>query len=46
MLVAWVGPYTVTAVTPYNVFKVEHLVPGDEADVHASWLKFFVDKDL
>ncbi|KAE9020694.1 hypothetical protein PF010_g6585 [Phytophthora fragariae] len=46
LLVTWVGPCVVTAAQAYNAFKVKHLVTGEELDVHASRLKFFVDKDL
>jgi hypothetical protein len=46
LLVTWVGPYAVTAAQAHNVFKVKHLVTGEELAVHSSRLKFFADKDL
>ncbi|KAG3184816.1 hypothetical protein PC128_g13605 [Phytophthora cactorum] len=46
LLVAWVRLYAVIAALPYTVFKLKHLVTGDDLEVHASRLKLFADKDL
>ncbi|KAE9028490.1 hypothetical protein PR003_g12363 [Phytophthora rubi] len=43
--VTWVGPYRVTRADTHS-FRVQHLVTGDEADVHASRLKMYADDSL
>uniref|UniRef100_H3H850 Chromo domain-containing protein n=1 Tax=Phytophthora ramorum TaxID=164328 RepID=H3H850_PHYRM len=43
--VTWVGPYRVVRADTHS-FRVQHLVTGDELDVHASRLKMYADEDL
>lgn len=40
-----IGPYMVTRADPHS-FRVQHLVTGEETDVHASRLKFYLDSSL
>ncbi|KAG2899461.1 hypothetical protein PC129_g17093 [Phytophthora cactorum] len=40
--VTWIGPYRVTRADTHS-FCVQHLVTGEELDVHASRLKLYVD---
>jgi hypothetical protein len=42
LLVTWIGPYRVIRADPYS-FTIEHLITGEQADVHASRLKFYAD---
>jgi hypothetical protein len=43
--VTWVGPYRVVRADAHS-FRVQHLVTGDELDVHASRLKMYADDSL
>ncbi|GMF39813.1 unnamed protein product [Phytophthora fragariaefolia] len=43
--VTWVGPYRVVRADAHS-FRVQHLVTGDELDVHASRLKMYADSSL
>lgn len=43
--VTWVGPYRVIRAEAHS-FRVQHLVTGDEMDVHASRLKMYADESL
>ncbi|OWY95378.1 hypothetical protein PHMEG_00034631, partial [Phytophthora megakarya] len=43
--VTWVGPYRVVRADAHS-FAVQHLVTGDELDVHSSRLKFYADDSL
>uniref|UniRef100_H3H8F2 Chromo domain-containing protein n=1 Tax=Phytophthora ramorum TaxID=164328 RepID=H3H8F2_PHYRM len=43
--VTWVGPYRVVRADTHS-FRVQHLVTGDELDVHASRLKMYADEDF
>ncbi|GMF20662.1 unnamed protein product [Phytophthora fragariaefolia] len=43
--VTWVGPYCVVHADAH-LFGLQHLVTGDELDVHASWLKVYGDRSL
>ncbi|GMF38608.1 unnamed protein product [Phytophthora fragariaefolia] len=43
--VVWVGPYRVVRADAHS-FRVQHLVTGDELDVHASRLKTYADDSL
>lgn len=45
LLVTWIGPYQVIRADEHS-FRVRHLITGAEADVHASRLKFYADKDF
>eukprot|EP00644_Phytophthora_capsici_P019272 jgi/Phyca11/132445/e_gw1.167.10.1 len=45
LLVRWVGPFLVLRALPHS-FVVQHLLTGDEYDVHGSRLKFYHDSDL
>lgn len=43
--VTWIGPYRVIRADSHS-FRVQHLVTGDELDVHASRLKLYADSSL
>ncbi|KAE9070151.1 hypothetical protein PF010_g26396 [Phytophthora fragariae] len=43
--VTWVGPYRVVRADSHS-FRVEHLVTGEQLDVHASRLKMYADESL
>lgn len=43
--VVWIGPYRVVRADTHS-FRVQHLVTGDEVDVHASRLKMYADSSL
>ncbi|KAE9002974.1 hypothetical protein PR003_g16189 [Phytophthora rubi] len=43
--VTWIGPYRVVRADSHS-FRVQHLVTGDEQDVHASRLKMYADDSL
>lgn len=43
--VNWVGPYRVTRADSHS-FRVEHLITGEEHDVHPSRLKMYADDSL
>ncbi|KAG3199075.1 hypothetical protein PC128_g5559 [Phytophthora cactorum] len=43
--VTWVGPYRVVRADTHS-FRVQHLVTGDELDVHASRRKMYADDSL
>ncbi|KAG4049791.1 hypothetical protein JG687_00015944 [Phytophthora cactorum] len=43
--VTWVGPYRVVRADTHS-FRVQHLVTGDEVDVHESRLKMYADSSL
>jgi hypothetical protein len=43
LLVTWVGPYRVVGVSQH-AFRIEHLITGDQVDVHGSRLKFYADE--
>eukprot|EP00644_Phytophthora_capsici_P009849 jgi/Phyca11/550834/estExt2_Genewise1Plus.C_PHYCAscaffold_390072 len=43
--VTWVGPYRVVRADVHS-FRVQHLVTGDEMDVHPSRLKMYADESL
>ncbi|KAG3117840.1 hypothetical protein PI124_g4277 [Phytophthora idaei] len=43
--VTWIGPYRVMRADTHS-FRVQHLVTGEELDVHASRLKLDVDDSL
>ncbi|KAE8996877.1 hypothetical protein PR002_g19194 [Phytophthora rubi] len=43
--VTWIGPYRVVRAEAHS-FRVQHLITGEEHDVHASRLKFYADSSL
>ncbi|POM60306.1 hypothetical protein PHPALM_30853 [Phytophthora palmivora] len=43
--VTWIGPYRVVRADAHS-FRVQHLITGEEHDVHASRLKFYADSNL
>ncbi|KAE9344078.1 hypothetical protein PF008_g9395 [Phytophthora fragariae] len=45
LMVRWVGPYRVTEAREYS-FVIEHLITGDDFEVHGSRLKFYDDASL
>ncbi len=43
--ITWLGPYKVTRADTYS-YRIQHLLTGEEKDVHASRLKFYADEHL
>jgi transposase InsO family protein len=45
LLARWIGPFRVLKALPHS-FIIQHLISGDEFDVHGSRLKFYCDAEL